>query len=53
MSLNAPSGTDKIVFQGRVSPTRKLNPGTYTATFTATNATGSSTPRPLKLTIVK
>jgi hypothetical protein len=53
VSLNAPSGTNKLVFQGRISPTRKLNPGTYTATFTATNPTGSSTPRPLKFTIVK
>jgi hypothetical protein len=53
ISLSAHSGTDKIAFQGRISPTRKLKPGTYTVTFTATNATASSKPRSLKFTIVK
>jgi hypothetical protein len=53
MSLNARSGTDKIAFQGRISPTRKLKPGTYTVTLTATGATASSAPRSLKFTIVK
>jgi len=37
VSLNARSGTDKIAFQGRVSSTRKLKPGAYTVTFTATD----------------
>ena len=53
VSLNAHPGTDKIAFQGRISPTRKLNPGTYTVTFTATNGTQSSKPHSLKFTIVK
>jgi virginiamycin B lyase len=53
VSLNAHSGTNEIVFQGRLSPTRKLKPGTYTVTITATNATGSFKPRSLKFTIVK
>jgi hypothetical protein len=53
MSLKAHTGADKIAFQGRTSPTRKLKPGTFTATFTATNATASSKPRSLKFTIVK
>ena len=53
LSLHAHSGTDKIAFQGRISPTRKLKPGTYTATFTATDATASSAPKSLKFTVVK
>jgi hypothetical protein len=53
VSLKAPSGTDQIVFQGRISPTHKLKPGNYTVTITATNATGSFKPRSLKFTIVK
>ena len=53
VSLNAHPGTDKITFQGRISPTRKLKPGTYTVTFTATNGTQSSKPHSLKFTIVK
>jgi len=53
VSLNARSGTDKIAFQGRVSSTRKLKPGAYTVTFTATDATATSTPRSLKFAVVK
>jgi hypothetical protein len=53
VSLNAHSGTDKIAFQGRVSPIRKLKPDTYTVTFTATDAAASSKPKSLKFTIVK
>jgi hypothetical protein len=53
VSLKAPSGTDQIVFQGRITPRNKLKPGTYTVTVTATNAAGSSKPRSLKFTILK
>jgi hypothetical protein len=54
LSLTAPSGTDKILFAGRVSPTHKLGFGSYTATITATNAIGeSSAPKSLRFTIVK
>jgi virginiamycin B lyase len=53
MSLKAHTGTDKIAFQGRTSPTRKLKPGTYTVTFTAIDATASSKPRSVKFAIVK
>ena len=40
LSLTAPSGTDKLGFAGRISRTRKLSLGSYTATITATNASG-------------
>jgi FG-GAP repeat len=53
VSLKAPSGDDKIVFEGRVSPTHKLRPGSYTVTITATNPSGSSRPQSLRFTIVK
>ena len=54
LSLTAPSGTDKLGFAGRISRTRKLRLGSYTATITATNASGeSSAPKSLRFTIVK
>ena len=54
LSLTAPSGTDKLAFAGRISRTRKLSLGSYTATITATNASGeSSAPKSLRFTIVK
>ena len=54
LSLNAPSGADKIGFAGRVSPTHKLSRGSYTTTITATNASGeSSPPESLRFTIVR
>jgi len=53
LSLKARSGADKIAFAGRVSPTHKLRPGTYTTTVTATNARGErSAPESLRFTIV-
>jgi hypothetical protein len=54
VSLNARSGADRIVFDGHVNPTRRLRPGRYTVTITATNASGtSSKPRSLRFTIVR
>jgi len=38
LSFNAGAGLHKLFFQGRLTRTRKLNPGTYTLTITATNA---------------
>jgi hypothetical protein len=46
------AGTRKLAFQGRLKGRRKLKPGRYTVTFTASNATGH-TSRTLKFTIVK
>jgi hypothetical protein len=46
--------TNKVAFQGRISPTKKLQPGTYTLVISATNAAGQrSSARPLTFTIVK
>jgi hypothetical protein len=54
LSLKAPSGADNIGFAGRVTPTLKLSPGSYTVTIAATNAAGaSSPPKSLRFTIVK
>jgi alpha-tubulin suppressor-like RCC1 family protein len=52
--LSGRSGADKIVFQGRISRTRKLTPGRYTLVIMATNAAGQkSKPQKLNFTIVK
>jgi hypothetical protein len=54
VSLTAHPGIDKVAFQGRVSRTRTLKPGSYTLTITATNANGkSSKPQTLRFTITK
>jgi hypothetical protein len=54
LSLKAPSGADNIGFAGRVTPTHKLSPGSYTVTITATDAAGaSSPPKSFRFTIVK
>jgi virginiamycin B lyase len=54
LAVTAPRGTDKIGFAGRVSSTNKLRLGSYTATVTATNASGeTSNPEALRFTIVK
>jgi hypothetical protein len=54
VSLSAHVGTDKIIFDGRVSLTHKLGVGRYTVTVTATNTDGeSSKPQLLSFTIVK
>jgi large repetitive protein len=42
-ATNANAGTNTIYFQGRLSASRKLPPGIYTATVTA-QATGSAIP---------
>jgi hypothetical protein len=48
------SGTNKVAFQGRISPREKLKPGRYTLSITATNTAGMrSAPRSLSFTIVK
>jgi hypothetical protein len=47
------SGTNKVAFQGRISPGEKLKPGRYTLTITATDSAGMrSAPKSLSFTIV-
>jgi hypothetical protein len=47
------SGTNKLSFQGRVSFSTKLPPGSYTVVITARNAAGQlSYPHQLSFTIV-
>jgi hypothetical protein len=45
LALAGHIGTDKIVFEGRVSQRDKLRVGSYTVTITATNARGRSSKR--------
>ena len=48
------SGTDRVSFQGRISHTKELPPGSYTLTIAARNAAGQrSAPKRLSFTIVK
>jgi hypothetical protein len=47
-------GANKVSFQGRISRSKKLPPGTYTLIITATNAAGQrSSPKQLSFTIVR
>jgi hypothetical protein len=48
------AGINKVIFQGRISSSKKLKPGTYTLTVTATNSAGvHSAPISLRFTIVR
>jgi hypothetical protein len=49
----AQSGSHKVAFQGRITSSTKLPPGTYTLAIVATNAAGRSSPQHLTFTIVK
>lgn len=54
LSFTGHTGTNKVVFQGRVSRSKKLTPERYTLIITATNAAGQkSAPQTLGFTIVK
>jgi Bacterial Ig domain len=53
LTFNAHTGANKVRFAGRLSATKKLKPGRYTLTITATTAGLRSTPRSLSFTIVK
>lgn len=45
LSNSASAGAHKLSFQGRLTGTRRLGPGTYRLTITATNAAGLSASR--------
>ena len=54
LTFNAHPGANTVRFAGRISPTKKLRPGTYTVQLTATNANGKlSKTAALSFTIVK
>jgi hypothetical protein len=42
-----------VTFQGRLSKHKKLKPGTYTLTITATNSSGKSRSHTAKFTITR
>jgi hypothetical protein len=48
----AHSGTNRIVFNGRLSKHKKLKPAAYAVTVTASNSSGKTTSKPLHFTIV-
>jgi hypothetical protein len=53
LSFTGRSAANKVVFQGRISNSRKLKPGHYTLVITATNSSGAhSRPVSLSFTIV-
>jgi hypothetical protein len=54
LSFTGHSGTNNVSFQGGISHSKKLAPGTYTLVITATNSAGQhSTAGPLSFTIVR
>jgi hypothetical protein len=54
LSFAGHTGLNKVVFQGRISPSKRLALGAYTLGITATNSVGErSSPRSLNFTIVK
>jgi hypothetical protein len=44
VAMNGHPGTDRLGFKGRLAGGRRLRPGRYTVTFTATNSSGASRP---------
>jgi hypothetical protein len=54
LAFTGHDGTNKVAFQGRVSPKKKLKPGRYTLVITATDPAGArSAPKSLSFTIVQ
>ncbi len=54
LTFTGHSGTNRVAFQGRISPVKRLKPGRYTLVITATNTAGvRSAPKSLSFTIVK
>jgi hypothetical protein len=48
LSFRAGAGLHRLSFQGRLTRTSKLKPGTYTLTITATNAVGQRATKTLR-----
>jgi DNA-binding beta-propeller fold protein YncE len=54
LALKGHAGTNRVRFQGRLSQSKRLRPGAYTLTITATDAAGArSAPVTLRFTIVR
>jgi hypothetical protein len=53
LSFAAHTGADKVVFQGAISRSKKLKPGSYTCVISATSRGLRSPPKSLGFTIVK
>jgi len=53
LSFAAHTGADKVVFQGAISRSKKLKPGSYTCVISATSRGLRSPPKALGFTIVK
>jgi hypothetical protein len=54
LTFTGHDGTNKVAFQGRVSPKKKLKPGRYTLVITATDPAGArSAPKSLSFTILR
>jgi hypothetical protein len=54
LTFTGHDGTNRVAFQGRVSPKQKLKPGRYTLVITAIDSAGArSAPKSLRFTIVQ
>jgi streptogramin lyase len=54
LTVTAHAGKNKVSFQGRISRSKKLKPGRYVATISATSPAGQrASARPLRFAIVK
>jgi DNA-binding beta-propeller fold protein YncE len=54
LTFTGHADTNKVAFQGRISPSKKLLPGKYALVISATNAAGQrSSAKPLTFTIVR
>jgi hypothetical protein len=53
LTVQGHAGANSLRFQGRLSRTRRLRPGRYTLTITATAQGLTSTPRSLRFTIIR
>jgi hypothetical protein len=52
VSFQANAGLDKVVFDGRLSPSKKLKPGAYTLAITASAAAATSGASKLPITVL-